>query len=72
MRWYYLLGCGRDIPMLDNVYHILKKRRKDQLELKVSLGDKWKPLDDLDNLVFTNEFGNLINHTSMQYYMKHV
>ena len=62
----------RDIPMLDNVYQILKKRRKALLELKILLGDKWKPIDGLDNLVFTNEFGSLINHNTMQYYMKHI
>lgn len=63
---------ARDIPMLENVRIILKKRRKVQLELKMLLGDKWEPLDGLDNLVFTNEFGNLVNHTSAQYYMKHI
>lgn len=62
----------RDIPMLNNMYHILKNRRKEQLELKVALGEKWKPLDGMDNLVFTNELGNLVNHTSMQYYMTHI
>lgn len=62
----------RDIPMLANVHSILKKRRKYQLETKVSLGEKWNPLDGMDNLVFTNEFGNLVNHTSMQYYIVHI
>ena len=62
----------RDIPMLNNVYEILKKRRKDLLELKMVLGDKWTPLDGLDNLVFTNEFGSVVTLNTMQYYMKHI
>lgn len=58
--------------MLDNVYNILKKRRKELLELKMLLGNKWKPEAGLDNLVFTNEFGSLIKHTTIQYYMTHI
>ena len=62
----------RDIPMLNNVYSILKKRRKELSEVKLLLGKLWKPLDGLDNLVFTNEFGSLVTLNTMQYYMKHI
>ena len=62
----------RGIPMLDNVYEILRRRRKELLELKMMLGDKWTPLDGLDNLVFTNEFGSVVTLNTMQYYMKHI
>lgn len=62
----------RDIPMLDNVYEILKKRRIEFLELKVKLGDKWTPLDGLNNLVFTNKFGSVVTLNTVQYYMKHI
>ena len=62
----------RDIPMLDNVYAILRRRRRELLELKVKLGDKWTPLDGLDNLVFTNEFGSVVTLNTMQYYMRHI
>lgn len=62
----------RDIPMLDNVYSILRRRRKELLELKVKLGDKWTPLDGLDNLVFTNEFGSVVTLNTMQYYIRHI
>lgn len=62
----------RDIPMLNNVYEILRKRRKELLELKMMLGDKWTPLDGLDNLVFTNEFGSVVTLNTMQYYVKHI
>lgn len=33
----------REIPMLDEVYKILKLQRKEQAELKMKLGDKWQP-----------------------------
>ena len=62
----------RDIPMLDNVYAILRRRRRELPELKVKLGDKWTPLDGLDNLVFTNEFGSVVTLNTMQYYMRHI
>lgn len=62
----------RDIPMLDNVYQILKQKRKKWLQLKIALGDKWTPLDGLDNLAFTNEFGSVVTLNTMQYYMKHI
>lgn len=47
----------RDIPMLDNVYHLLKERRKTQIEQKLLLGPDWQPADKLDNLVITTNFG---------------
>ena len=40
--------------------------------LKIRLGDKWAPLDGLDNLVFTNEFGSVVTLNTMQYYMRHI
>ena len=47
----------RDIPMLDNVYELLKKRRKTQLEQKLLLGSHWESLDGLENLVVTTQTG---------------
>ena len=40
--------------------------------LKIRLGDKWTPLDGLDNLVFTNAFGSVVTLNTMQYYMRHI
>ena len=40
--------------------------------LKIRLGDKWTPLDGLDNLVFTNEFGSVVTLNTMQSYMRHI
>ena len=40
--------------------------------LKIRLGDKWTPLDGVDNLVVTNEFGSVVTLNTMQYYMRHI
>lgn len=48
----------RDIPMLDNVYVLLKERKKQQLEQKILMGSDWKTLDGLDNLVVTTNTGH--------------
>ena len=47
----------RDIPMLDNVYGLLKERRRKQMEQKIAIGTHWQPLDGLQNLVVTTETG---------------
>lgn len=46
----------RDIPMLDEVWNLLKKQKKEQAELKLSLGDKWIPDKGLEHLVFTSGY----------------
>lgn len=51
----------RTIPMLGNVYALLKKRKITQLEERLLMGQYWLPLDGLDNLVFTNSEGKPIN-----------
>lgn len=47
----------RDIPMLDNVFNLLKERRKAQIEQRLLLGTHWEPLKDLENLVVTTDTG---------------
>ena len=47
----------RDIPMLDNVYTILKTRKERQSELK-------KPYSGLENLVFCKDNGIIFSCTS--------
>ena len=51
----------RDIPMLDNVYFLLKEQRKNQLEERIRMGELWSPKEGLENLVFTNSEGRPIN-----------
>ena len=54
------ISSVRDIPMLENVYQLLKKQRKKQLEDRMRMGELWKPEIGLDNLVFTNTYGKPI------------
>ncbi len=51
----------RKIPMLDNVYKLLKDERKKQMETRLKMGKYWQPLEGFDNLVFTNAAGHPIN-----------
>lgn len=50
----------RDIPMLDNVYEILRQQRKRQNEYRLALGNRWQSAPDLEGLVFTMETGHPI------------
>lgn len=56
----------REIPMLDNVYNLLKQRKKKQSELKILLGEKWKAKDGLEDLIFTTEFGYPMNRDRLK------
>lgn len=51
----------RDIPMLDNVVNLLRRRKARQSEERLRLGNKWKAKEGLENLVFTTETGYPIN-----------
>lgn len=48
----------RDIPMMDHTYKILKQQKKEQMEMRLMQGEKWNPLPNLENLVFTSRTGN--------------
>lgn len=48
----------RDIPMLENVYNLLKQRKVQQSEQKILLGNHWKTLENLENLVITTSTGH--------------
>lgn len=47
----------RDIPMLDNVFVLLKEHKKEQLEKRLLLGQDWKACKGLENLVVTTDMG---------------
>ncbi|MCD8012596.1 MAG: site-specific integrase [Lachnospiraceae bacterium] len=49
-------SSDREIPMLDEVYKILKEQRKEQLENRTLLGEAWQPQEGLENLVFTSPY----------------
>lgn len=46
----------RDIPMLDEVYRVLKEQKKEQAQMRTLLGEKWQPAAGLGNLVFTSQY----------------
>ena len=46
-------SSNRDIPMMDNVYRILKSHRIEQQKMKLYLGDRW--VNDFPDLVFQQE-----------------
>jgi Site-specific recombinase XerD len=56
----------RDIPMLDNVFNLFKRRKKQQAESKLILGNKWKSKEGLETLVFTSEFGYPMNRDRLK------
>lgn len=62
----------REIPMLDNVYWILKRHKKEQMEQKVFLGELWKPQAGFETLVFTAGFGTCITDTALYQDMKKI
>ena len=47
----------RDIPMLDNVERLLKRVKRQQLQTRMYMGDKWQPIKGLENLVFLQPTG---------------
>lgn len=51
----------RIIPMMENVYELLKRQRKEQLKTRLSMGELWEPLEGFESLVFTNTYGQPIN-----------
>lgn len=53
----------RDIPMLDNVYTILRRVKKEQAEYRMLMGEKWIAKPELNNIVFTNKNGTYISNT---------
>lgn len=62
----------REIPMLDNVYLILKRHKTEQMKQKILLGELWKPQAGFESLVFTGAFGRCITDTALYENMKKI
>lgn len=56
----------RDIPILPDIEKIFKNRRKQQMEDKMLLGERWKEEKGLENSVFTNNKGSVIWDSSVR------
>lgn len=55
------MSSYRDIPMLDNVYTLLKRQKLWQSENKMRLGEHWEAIRGLEMLVFTTNVGTPID-----------
>lgn len=51
----------RDIPIMDNVYALLKRQKAWQSENRLKLGEYWHPAEGLEALVFTTNVGTPID-----------
>lgn len=74
---YYLVSpktesSEREIPMLDNVYRLLKKQKKKQMEERIELGNLWQPIEGMENLVFTKMDGKPISNARFTQEIKKV
>ncbi|MDF2542686.1 MAG: integrase family protein [Herbinix sp.] len=56
----------REIPMLDNIYLLLKEHKKNQWERKMLLGDEWKTKDGMQDLVFPSDSGYPMNRDRLK------
>lgn len=56
------VSSERDIPMLENVFSLLRKQRKKQCKDRLLMGEYWKPLEGMDDLVFTSLEGKPISN----------
>ncbi len=59
----------RVIPLLPEIAKRLKKHKIEQAKLRMMLGDKWKPVKGLENLVFTTMFGKPLMTLSVGRYI---
>ena len=51
----------RDIPMMENVRILLKRQKVWQQENRLRIGEHWRPVCGLENLVFTTNVGTPID-----------
>ena len=51
----------RDIPILNNVYALLKQQQQLQRKKQLAMGELWLPPVGFENLVFTNQKSALVN-----------
>lgn len=62
------LSSVRDIPMMDNIFELLKQQKREQLQMKLKAGWRWQPLDGLSDLVFLTEYGKPIAQRTVDRY----
>ena len=62
----------RTIPMAEKVCGIMKQVKKLQLEQKMKLGELWRQKKEFEDLVFTNEVGDIISHDCLNVNVKKI
>ncbi len=68
----YLLGetktksSIRNIPLVDEVYQVLKKHKKEQMQKRLALGSLWKEKEGMENLVFPSDTGYPMNRDRLK------
>jgi integrase len=62
----------RTIPMLPEIAKRLKRHKIEQAELRMMMGDRWKPAKGLENLVFTTTSGKPLVNRSVSLYIKSI
>lgn len=56
----------RIIPMMENVFCLLKEQRKNQLKLRLLMGELWNPIEGFESLVFTTSYGHPVNRNCLK------
>ncbi|MCM1194298.1 MAG: site-specific integrase [Acetatifactor muris] len=62
----------RTVPMLPAIAERLKKHKAAQARMKLAMGERWKPAEGLEYLVFCTKFGKPINEPLVLAYIKTV
>lgn len=66
------LSSERTIPMTEKVYGILGRVKKEQKEYQLFVGDKWRPREGLENLVFTSSTGGPVDKAILRLEMDRI
>ncbi|WP_313130993.1 tyrosine-type recombinase/integrase [Anaerocolumna sp.] len=56
----------REIPMLDNIYKLLREHKKQQFERRLLLGEQWKTKEGMEDLVFPSDSGYPMNRDRLK------
>lgn len=66
------MNSKRTVPMLEEIAKRLKRHKAEQAKLRWNLGDKWKPEEGLEDLVFTSPFGKPLWRVTVAKFIKEI
>lgn len=58
-------SSARIIPMIPEAHKALKKQDIEQKQMRLAQGEKWRPLEGINDLVFTTSYGTPIDPSSL-------